>query len=146
MQAHNRPWLPMINMLIGDGVKVAGNYILVGNPAIGILGAPVGTLACFTVYMILNLFMLHHVVPNPPKVLGSVWKSGLAALAMGIAAFFVYRLVFGFVSSVVIACGCAILVAVVVYLLLVIFLKAVTYEDCLLLPKGEKIARILKIH
>lgn len=146
MQAHNRPWLPMINMLIGGGVKVAVNYILVGNPAIGILGAPVGTLACFTVYMILNLFMLHHVVPNPPKILGSVWKSGLAALAMGVAAFFVYRLVYGFVSSVVIACGCAILVAVVVYLLLVIFLKAVTYEDCLLLPKGEKIAKILKIH
>lgn len=146
MQAHNRPWLPMINMLIGGGVKVAVNYILVGNPAIGILGAPVGTLACFTVYMILNLFMLHHVVPNPPKILGSVWKSGLAALAMGVAAFFVYRLVYGFVSSVLIACACAILVAVVVYLLLVIFLKAVTYEDCLLLPKGEKIAKILKIH
>ena len=146
MQAHNRPWLPMINMLVGGCVKVVVNYILVGNPAIGILGAPVGTLACFTVFMILNLFMLRRVVPDTPRVFGSVWKSGLAALVMGVAAFFVYRLVFGFVSSVVIACGCAILVAVVVYLLLVVFLKAVTYEDCLLLPKGEKIAKILKIH
>lgn len=146
MQAHNRPWLPMINMLVGGGVKVAVNYILVGNPAIGILGAPVGTLACFTVYMILNLFMLRHVVPDPPRILGSIWKSGLAALVMGAAAFLVYRLVCGLVSSVLIACACAILAAVAVYLLLVIFLKAVTYEDCLLLPKGEKIAKILKIH
>lgn len=146
MQAHNRPWLPMINMLIGGVVKVVVNYILVGNPAVGILGAPIGTLACFLVYMVLNLFTMRRIMENPPKIFKSVWKSGLAAIIMGVVAFGVYRLLSGFIGSVAICCLGAIAVAAVVYLLLVILLKAITYYDCTLLPKGDKIAKILKIH
>ena len=29
---------------------------------------------------------------------------------------------------------------------MVIVMKVITYDDCMLLPKGEKIAKILKIH
>lgn len=146
MQAHNRPWLPMINMLIGGIVKVIVNYILVGNPAIGILGAPIGTLSCFLVYMVLNIFTMRRIMTEPPRLLPKIWKSGLAAIAMGAAAYFAYSLLSRVIASVAVACLGAIAVAVVIYLLLVILLKAVTYEDCLLLPKGEKIAKILKIH
>lgn len=146
MQAHNRPWLPMINMLIGGVVKVVVNYILVGNPAIGILGAPIGTLSCFLVYMILNIFTMRRIMAQPPKLLPKLWKSGVAAIAMGIVAFFGYALLSRVISSVAVACLGAIAAAAVVYLLLVILLKAITYDDCLLLPKGEKIAKLLKIH
>lgn len=146
MQAHNRPWLPMINMLIGGIVKVIVNYILVGNPAIGILGAPIGTLSCFFVYMVLNIFTMRRIMEQPPKLLPKIWKSGLAAIAMGVVAYFGYSLLSRIVASVAVACLGAIAAAAVVYLLLVILLKAITYEDCLLLPKGEKIAKILKIH
>lgn len=145
MQAHNRPWLPMVNMLIGGVVKVVVNYILVGNPNIGILGAPVGTLACFTVYMVLNLITMHHVLEQPPKLLPALWRSGIAGLVMGVATFLVYRVLCELVGSVMICCFGAIVVAVVVYLVLVVLLKAITYDDCLLLPKGEKIAKILRI-
>ena len=40
---------------------------------------------------------------------------------------------------------CAILVAVAVYGILVIALRAITREDLSLMPKGEKIARILHL-
>lgn len=145
MQAHNRPWLPMINMLIGGIVKVVVNYILVGNPAIGILGAPIGTLSCFLVYMILNIFTMRRIMAQPPKLLPRIWKSGVAAIAMGVVAYFGYYLLSKVIASVAVACLGAIAAAAVVYLLLVILLKAITYDDCLLLPKGEKIAKILKI-
>ena len=39
----------------------------------------------------------------------------------------------------------AILVAVVIYGVLVIVLRAITKEDLALMPKGEKIARILHL-
>ena len=43
-------------------------------------------------------------------------------------------------------CMCAaIFVAVAVYLVMVIATRAVTYEDMKLVPKGEKLARILHI-
>ena len=146
MQAHNRPWLPMINMLIGGIVKVVVNFILVGNPAVGILGAPIGTLACFLVYMVLNLFTMRRIMDNPPKIFKSVWKSAIAAIVMGVVAFGSYRLLSGFIGSIVLCCLGAIAAAAVIYLLLVILLKAITYYDCTLLPKGDKIAKILKIH
>lgn len=145
MQAHNRPWLPMVNMLIGGVVKVVVNYILVGNPAIGILGAPVGTLACFVVYMLLNIFTMHRIMSRPPRLIPAFWKSALAAIVMGAATFGVYRLLTGLIANTILCCFGALLVAVIVYALLVIVLKAITYDDCMLLPKGDKIAKILRI-
>ncbi len=145
MQAHNRPWLPMVNMLIGGVVKVVVNYILVGNPAIGILGAPVGTLACFVVYMLLNIFTMHRIMSKPPRLIPAFWKSALAAIVMGAATFGVYRLLTGLIANTILCCFGALLVAVIVYALLVIVLKAITYDDCMLLPKGDKIAKILRI-
>ena len=43
-------------------------------------------------------------------------------------------------------CMClAIGVAVIVYLVLVVLTRAVTFEDMKLIPKGEKLARLLHI-
>lgn len=145
MQAHNRPWLPMINMLFGGVVKVAVNYILVGNPSIGILGAPVGTLSCFLVYMILNLFTMRQVMSKPPRILPSIWKSAVAAAVMGAVAYGSYALLSNLIASIVLCCLGAIVLAALVYALLIVLLKAITYDDCMLLPKGEKIASILRI-
>ena len=48
-------------------------------------------------------------------------------------------------DSRLILCGAPIAVGVVVYCLAAVKLKVVTREDCLLLPKGEKIAKLLKL-
>ena len=41
--------------------------------------------------------------------------------------------------------GVPVLAGVVVYVVCVIKLKAITREDCMLLPKGEKIAKLLHL-
>lgn len=146
MQAHNHMVLPVINTLIGGVMKVLVNFILVGNPGIAILGAPIGTFVCFLVIMVLNIISMRRVLDEPPRVLPAIWKSGIAALCMGAVAYGVYALLTSVIASVAIACVGAIGAAVIVYLLLVIVLKAITYEDCQFLPKGEKIAKILRIH
>ena len=43
------------------------------------------------------------------------------------------------------AAGCPIVVAVVVYLVMVIATRAVTSADMKLIPKGEKLAKLLHI-
>ncbi len=146
MQAHNHTVLPVINTLIGGLLKVAVNYILVGNPDIAILGAPIGTFVCYLVIMLLNIFAMRRTLQEPPKVLPAIWRSGLAALLMGGVAWLSYALLQKLIASIALCCLGAIAVAVVSYLLLVIAFRALTYEDCLLLPKGEKIAKILRIH
>lgn len=146
MQAHNHMVLPVINTLIGGVLKVIVNFILVGNPDIGIFGAPIGTFVCFLVIMILNIISMRCVLKEPPKLLPAIWRSALASILMGVVTFGAYSLLWSFVQSYAICCIGAIGIAVVTYLLLVILLKPITYEDCLLLPKGEKIAKILKVH
>ena len=44
-----------------------------------------------------------------------------------------------------ILCGVPVLVGVVVYVVCVVAFKAITREDCMLLPKGEKIAKLLHL-
>ena len=39
----------------------------------------------------------------------------------------------------------ALIAAVIVYMIFVVVLQCITYADCMLLPKGEKIAKILHI-
>lgn len=145
MQAHNHAVIPVINTLIGGLVKVLVNYILVGNPDIGIVGAPVGTICCYVVITVLNLIAMRRVLSEPPKLMKNIWKTTVAALVMGLATFAAYKGLQLLGLGMTVCCLAAIVVAVFAYALLVVFLKVLTYEDCLLLPKGEKIAKILRI-
>ena len=117
---------------------------LVGMPKVNIYGAPIGTVVCFLVITVLDLFCLNRVVRRPPKVLRLMLKPAVACAAMGAAAFFVNRLLSGALSP-RIACLGAIVAAAAVYCVMVVALRIITYADCLLLPKGKKIAKILKI-
>ena len=110
-----------------------------------IVGAPVSTFLCFTVVMALNLFAMHRVLRRAPKVIPNIWRSCLAAIVMGAATYIVYFLLSKLISSVIVCCGFAIIIAVIVYAILVVVFRAITYEDCTFLPKGEKIAKILHI-
>ncbi|MGN0999554.1 MAG: oligosaccharide flippase family protein [Faecousia sp.] len=148
MQAHGHATTPVINLFIGGIVAVATVYMLTGNPNIGIVGAPMGTLLCNICVTILNLFSMGKVIQNPPRVVRNVLRSLLAAVVMGAAAYGTWQgliALLGRDMSRVIACGVPILVGVVVYVVAAVKLKAITREDCLLLPKGEKIAKMLHL-
>jgi len=148
MQAHGNVTLPVINMFIGGILKLVIIFILTGNPNIGILGTPIGTLVCYVCITALNLISMRKVFPNPPAILKSILRAVLAAAIMGAAVFGTWKglqLVLGQDMSRLIACAVPILVGVVVYAIAVVKLKAITREDCLLLPKGEKIANLLHL-
>ena len=144
MQAHGFVSLPVANMIIGGIVKVVVNFILVGMPSVNIYGAPIGTVACFLVITILDIFCMTRVIRRPPNVLKLMLRPILACIVMGAAAYAVNGLLAGFLSP-KLACIGAILAAVIIYAVLVIALRIITYEDCMLLPKGNKIAKILRI-
>ena len=148
MQAHGHVNLPVINMFIGGIVKLVAIYILTGNPNIGILGTPIGSLLCYLCITVLNLVTMARVLPEAPAVLRNMLRSIGAALAMGAAAYGTWyglKALLGSDMSRVIACGAPILVGVVVYVVLAVKFRAITREDCLLLPKGEKIAKLLHL-
>ena len=146
MQAHGHAGRPVINMIIGGLLKLAAVYFLTGNPHIGIVGTPVGTLLCYIAIAVLNITSIRHLLEQPPAIVKNLIRSFLAALTMGVFVFasFTGLKTLGFDSRLIL-CGAPIAVGVLVYVLAAVKFKVVTREDCLLLPKGEKIARLLKL-
>lgn len=160
LQAHGFINLPVIVMVLGGIVKIVNNYNLVG--AIGIAGAPVGNILCFGLALVLDLVVITRVIPNRPRLLPIFAKPAVASAVMGGAAWAVYGLLSRILSSEQVdqagqtvravsrmgnAAGIflAIAVAGVVYLVLVIALRAISRDDLALMPKGDKLARLLHL-
>ena len=139
-------------MIIGGIVKIAVNWFLVADPGINIIGAPIGTLSCYAVMCVMDYIFLCRVMPDRPKLGRILARPVLSCAAMGLTAWAVYGLTMRFVGGVdagrimMALCMCAaIAAAVIVYLVLTVLTRAVTYEDMKLIPKGEKLARLLRI-
>lgn len=160
LQAHGFINLPVIVMVLGGIVKIVNNYNLVG--AIGIAGAPVGNILCFGLALVLDLVVITRVIPNRPRLLPIFAKPAVASAVMGGAAWAVYGLLSRILSSEQVdqagqtvravsrmgnAAGIflAIAVAGVVYLVLVVALRAISRDDLALMPKGDKLARLLRL-
>ncbi len=146
LQAHGYAHIPVIHMLLCGAVKLAVVYVLTGNPNIGIAGAPVGAGLCYLFISLLNLLALRRRVPEKPALLINQLKPLLAAALMGALVFLCY---WGLeqlgISSRILLCGLPILVGVAVYGVAAVLLKAITRADCLLLPKGDKLAKLLRL-
>ncbi len=166
LQAHGFVSLPVVIMVAGGVVKIITNYNVVIQPTIGIYGAPMGNVLCFALCMILDLILIARVIPRRPKYVQVFAKPLAASALMGLGAWAVYGLLDKLFRAAGILCQAdvnnhaiitlsrtgnavatlaAILVAVVLYGVLVVALRALTREDLMLMPKGEKIARILHL-
>ena len=146
MQAHGYVNRPVINMFLGGILKLVTIYILTGNPNIHIMGTPVGTLVCYIVISILNLYSIHRMIRLSPSFSRNMLRALFAALFMGIFTWLSWKglTVLG-ITSRLLLCALPVLVGMGSYILAIIWCKVLTKEDCLLLPKGEKIASFLKL-
>ena len=148
MQAHGYAHIPVVNMLLAGVMKLGAVYILVDNPTIGILGAPVGAVLCYLCIAVLNLIAIRKYVAQKPALLKNLLRPFLPAVIMGVAVYGSYWLLIqllGTEGSRMLLCGGPISVGVAVYGVSVVVLKAITREDCQLLPKGDKLAKLLHL-
>ena len=148
LQSHGYAHIPVINTLVCGSVRLAVVYVLVGNPQIGIVGAPIGMTLCYLCIGVMNLIAINRVVPHKPRILRNLLRPATPAVLMGVVVYGAYRLliaVLGSGASRVILCGIPVGVGVLTYLVCVVLCKAISREDCLLLPKGDKISKILRL-
>ena len=140
--------------LIGGGVKIVLNYNLVALPSVNIHGAPIGTLVCFALTALLNLIAVARIAPFRLNYPGYFLRPLFASLVMAFAARGVYALAAHFLIpsveevsrlTLLLCVGIAIGVAVVIYGVLVLALHCIRRSDLELLPKGDKLARLLHI-
>lgn len=144
LQAYGREYIPIFTLAAGGLTKIVSNYLLVGNPAVGIHGAAWSTLLCYVLITLLNFAAIRRIVPKGTVLWRGLWRPLLATAAMAAAA----RSVCGLLCRILSPRGAvlpAIAAAVIVYGALVLALGAVRREDLSGIPQGEKIAEILRL-
>lgn len=144
MQAFGYQSLPVFIMIGCGVVKILVNYILVAIPGVNIHGAPIGTLCCFGLATVVDITVLKRIVPHPPRFFRLFFGPALATAVMGVAAWGVYHLLHLVAGNTVSVFG-AILCAVGVYGFLVVYLKLLSRSELQLMPKGDKLADLLRL-
>lgn len=132
---------PLISMLAGAGVKLVTNFFLIQY--IGMKGTPISTFLCYLTVTSLNIFFLRKYTGLKPNFFDILFKPMGAAAVCAVAAYFSNKLFEAFLPG-KIAVLCAIIVAVVVYFAVIFIIRGISEDEVLLLPKGQKIAKLLK--
>ena len=147
LQAIGRVDLPVKLMAVGLVVKVVLNYALVGIPEINVLGAGTGTLVCYFLITVLALALLCRITKTTPHFFAIFCKPALASAVSVGAAWLIWK---GAASlphlKGSIATCLAILAAAFLYAVCILWFRALDRRDVLMLPHGQKIAKILEKH
>jgi len=142
LQGLGKPAIPVINLLIGGILKITTTYILTGIPSINIKGAATGTLIAYITATALNLYAVKKYTGAKLNFNLTVIRPLISVMFMTIAVIGSYN-IFASVTSSNMATALSILIGVFVYGIVLIAVKAITYEDFKMLPKGKKIAQLL---
>lgn len=151
LQSNGYVKLPLYAMVIGGVLKIAVNWVLVGIPGLNILGAPIGSICCFGFIAVFNMVAISRRIPEKPSYLRVFIRPLVCAAVMSAAVWGVNGILTklaGAGASLVmtaVTTFAAIGVGVIVYAVMVVAIKALRAEDVELLPKGDKIARLLKL-
>ena len=145
LQAYGHERLPIFTILIGGIARICIDYALIGNPKYGIYGAAVATLASDAIIAILNLVLVKIVVPRAPSYVSIFAMPAICSAVMGVIAFASYELLEKLTGSMLISMTLAIIIGVIIYFTAIIKTRTLAYEDIKLLPKGDKLAKLLKI-
>ena len=136
LQAHGKVYISVYTTVIGGLVCLISTYILVGRPELQIYGAALGTAVYGLIAVAINIAAIKR-LPQPPGFLAQLYKTAGAALVMALGAGGSYALTHQVLL--------AVLTAGILYAAMVYGMKVLTWYDCCLFSKGEKIARMLHI-
>ena len=143
LQGFGKVMVPAMALGAGCVVKLILNLILLRIPEINVYGAAISTIACHATAFAIVFIVLKKYVKLDLPFSKFVVKPLIATGIMGVCSYTVYYLLnsIGLRNKATII---AILFAVIIYMLTVAVLKIYNKEDIYMLPKGEKIFKILE--
>lgn len=153
LQAIGRADIPMKSVSVAAVVKVIINFILIGIPGINIMGAIIGTFCFYLITVSVNLNALIKETGVKLSYKSVFFKPLFCALMCGVAAWAVSGLCRNFmpafelgsrVSNNTVSAVIGIISAVIIYVLALLFTKTIVKDDVKMLPKGEKICKVLE--
>lgn len=144
LQAVGRVDMPLKLYAIGMLIKVVSNYIFCGIPQINVQGGSIGTLLCYTFVIIVSVYVLVKETGIMPDFRVVVIKPLVASVLCALSAWLSYRFIHLAIRSNLVCTVFAVVFACVIYVFSLLILRAVTRDDIIMLPKGNKIVTILE--
>lgn len=153
LQANGYEKIPFVTCTVGGLLQIGLDWYLTGRPEINIVGSPFGTLTCYGSITIINMIFIALKVRDCPDFAKAFVRPALCTAVMAAGARVIYELLYKAGSGVLgsgrfalaVYLAGAILASVIIYGVLVVATKTVTRDDLKLVPKGEKLAKFLKI-
>ena len=142
-QAVGRADIPVKLMAVGAVLKTAVNYFLLAVPQLNINAAPYGTILCYFFIFTSGLLLLQTTLKFQIDMAGAFFKPLFCGIVCAVSAYISYASISNLLSARV-SCLISLVIAGIIYMIFVIFLKIITKSEILLLPKGKKIAKILE--
>lgn len=139
LQGLGKVMVPALSLACGAVVKFILNTNLISNPEIGIYGAGISSVAASAIATCIEYFVLTRKIKFDSDNIQMFVKPVLAVGIMGVVTYFFHMWFATYIKSGSIATIISILVAVVVYLLSILWLKILDREDYHMLPYGDKI-------
>ncbi len=143
LQSYRRTVLPIVSMSIGVLVKLAVSYILIGAPAVGVLGAPIGTFFSTATVTLINLIFMQRAGNTKIKPIKTFFLPLISSVAAIGLSYFAYVYLSGF-SGRYISFAAAIFAAVAIYFVLMWLVGGIDKADIEMMPMMGKIKKRIK--
>ncbi len=134
LQSYRKPYIPIFTMAVGAVVKIVSAWFLIGNPNVGIWGAPISTFFCNFTVTLLGLCFFVRLVPESRGMVRIFYRPLVASVGALGASLAVYLPLLSTGMSEAAAFLPALCVAVVAYLGFAVLTRAITKEDIALIP------------
>lgn len=143
LQAVGRVDMPLKLMSIAMVVKISLNYTLVGIPTINIQGAAVGSLVAYLFVVVVGLYFLCKETKIVPDFVHVLIKPLIGAVVCVLFGTGVYNLLASVIASKISILITAVF-TVIIYFISLLLLRVVSRREICMMPKGEKIAKLLE--
>lgn len=153
LQAIGRADVPVKSLLIGSVAKIVLDIIFVSNPKYNIKGAVLGTVVCYAFIIVTNLVALLKLAKVRINFVSVFFKPFVCAALSAFVGYMAYVGIEHFfpvsdfstrINGSTISCIISVLIIMVVYLISMLLIRGLSEDDIKMLPKGEKIAKMLE--
>lgn len=144
LQGIGRLDVPVKGAILGAIAKIILNYFLIAIPSVNVLGAVISTTGCYAVASIYNLVSFARITKVKLDYKGGIIKPMIGSIIMGIACFGVYRLLTYVSIGNTISTIISIVISILIYGVVMLFIKGITEEDFTYIPMGGRIVKVLK--
>lgn len=133
------------NALIACIIKVILNFVFLQYTVMNIYSVVHSTTICYIIFTILNLIYLKRKIGFSINYGAMIIRPIVAALLMGELSFGAYQLIYFISNSTIFSLIIAIIFAMILYLIIGIFVRAITIEDLKNIPGGKKVVPLAEI-